>query len=750
VDDFPNTQETAAPIVLDVSGSGSLEGRIDYGGQPTREGWVPGDRDWFRFVAPQTGRMVVRQQAAEGCTLDSFLSAYDPSVIEWWWTDNFSNTLDSQVTISVTAGQTYYVGAAGSGTSTGHYTLTFQTLPPLADDFGNDAAGAHLIALAPSGAGRQNGVIETSGDVDAFRFVAPLTGNLAIRLEAAFGSALDSCLVVTDAAHAALVAAAGSDVSHLTFPGNPPPASSLAVNDDAAPDTRTSLVVLPVHAGSTYFIGTGGGSDESTGAYTLTFSGFAHTLPPPPSSGGEVAGVIDAPGQVDTYQFTAQTTGWMTIGQEGVPGGGLDSVLAVFDGQQQRLAFNDDSLGTRDSLVRVGVLAGQTYHVQAGGYDASTGAYRLELRTAASAPFPADLAGAADLPPSGFTGSIVQAGDEVYFRFVATSTGRLAFVLVPDEGLDAQLTASDASGQVLALGASSPTLPHALVRFDTVVGQTYYLRLSGAGATVGPYTLLWGYAPRDYDPDLGIHKLLAATAPGAAKTGNAPKAALAVIPAPVANLEQPAAVAPSVSVITTSALDGGARLTSAEAGAELVVGHLSTLAAEGDTSLVLVVTLLASPVSQPASGGGDVTGAASPAAGLAALDQLFAGLSEAGTALFRELAAGALGDTARALLSWVDAGAQRSKGLPVGPLFARMADTAGAMAREGASAAMALADVFREAFSPQGSPARSDGGDGAAPLPEDEARPDAWAPDAEGDLPGLDLAAAAAGADRKE
>ena len=76
------------------------------------------------------------------------------------------------------AGRTYYVQAAAYGSSTGRYTLTFQTT---GDDFGDAFADAHPIALNASGAGSQSGVIETAGDVDMFRLVAPMTGRLTVK-----------------------------------------------------------------------------------------------------------------------------------------------------------------------------------------------------------------------------------------------------------------------------------------------------------------------------------------------------------------------------------------------------------------------------------------------------------------------------------------------------------------------------------------------------------------------------------------
>ena len=53
--------------------------------------------------------------------------------------------------------------------------------PPGADDFGNTIEDSSPIELDSTGAGSQSGVIETAGDVDMFRLVAPMTGRLTVK-----------------------------------------------------------------------------------------------------------------------------------------------------------------------------------------------------------------------------------------------------------------------------------------------------------------------------------------------------------------------------------------------------------------------------------------------------------------------------------------------------------------------------------------------------------------------------------------
>src|SRR5262245_48673463 len=56
---------------------------------------------------------------------------------------------------------------------------TLLSAAPL-DDFGNTFADAQSITLSAIGGGSQQGTIDYVGDVDVFRFVAPLSGRMTI------------------------------------------------------------------------------------------------------------------------------------------------------------------------------------------------------------------------------------------------------------------------------------------------------------------------------------------------------------------------------------------------------------------------------------------------------------------------------------------------------------------------------------------------------------------------------------------
>jgi hypothetical protein len=515
-DDFGDDVAHAHTVVLNSNGSGSIAGRIDYppnkNTDPSCDCYSPGDVDVFRIVAPVTGGMTIRQEAAPGSSLDSLLT-----VINGPRNDNSDGTLDSKVLLNVTAGQTLFV-QAGTSNGTGDYILSFQTGPLFPDDFGNTPAEAHPVPLSSSGSGFVSGTIETSDDVDMFRFVAPVTGRMAIRQTAAFDSSLDSVLTVFD----------NTGLNQVTS------------NDDIAPGTTTSLVVFDVNAGETYFVAAAG-FDGSTGGYTLSFSSLAdpQTLALDGSGSRSRAGTISRPGQTDLFQFVAPATAGLTIRQVGAAASTLDSFLTVFDSSQDPIAANDDSGGTRDSEVLIRVRAGETFYVQASGFADSTGGYILTVSAALPDSFPAALP--PDIPSLLFrrsdtmSGEITYPGEAKFIRLVPQLGHPVAIILQPDVGsrLDGVLTVFDESGQPIAFSGNSPTTSNAVVDLTPIPGRTYYVRAEGSGGSTGTYQLQFAYfvGVNPFDPIPNLPRGAGAFQAGAAKE-IVVKSELVLIPSP--------------------------------------------------------------------------------------------------------------------------------------------------------------------------------------------------------------------------
>jgi hypothetical protein len=137
-----------------------------------------------------------------------------------------------------------------------------------------------------------------------------------------------------------------------------------------------------------------------------------------------------AGGEIDMRSFVATTTGNYRLNTYGYDG--LDTVLAVYDSAGNRLAYNDDSGGTRNSDLTVFLRSGQRYYSGVASYNGNTsGSYLLftdgqdddayeDNDTSATAYNLGSLTG----PLSLSSLKMLDSGD--FFRFTTTTTCQLA------------------------------------------------------------------------------------------------------------------------------------------------------------------------------------------------------------------------------------------------------------------------------------------------------------------------------------
>jgi hypothetical protein len=483
---------------------------------------VAGEVNAFRFVAPRSGGITIRQDAVPGSGLDSALAVFEidaegtrrPIAAS----DDSRGTRDSLVRIHAVAGRTYAIQAAGFGASTGPYTLTI-----VPDDFGDDFDSAWPLTLSPTVSLVQPGTIDADGDVDVFQFMAPTTGQVTLRQEAATGSDLDSLVFVFD--EAGRLIAFGDDGADRLAPKN-------------------SLLEFDVEQGRRYFVRAGAFPSLTAhgrfGAYRLSL-GFG--LDSPADDSGNTASdaspldlsagfvrrfaTIETAADVDIFRVVAPATGSLLARQEPTAGSDLQAVLTVFDGEGRLIATDFDSSFLRDrtgSVLQWDVVAGGEYFILAAGFQGSIGGYDLslfagavtdpaadDLGAGAGAPAPDDFGddfAAAPLIPLDTRGFGSQAGaiggpqDVDAFRFVAPVTGLLRIRMDADSGsrLDSTLFAFDDSGSLLAqdddinwLTGSAQTLDrNSLLLLGTeddpvVAGKAYFLKATGFGSSTGRY-----------------------------------------------------------------------------------------------------------------------------------------------------------------------------------------------------------------------------------------------------------------------
>ena len=368
-DDFGNTFAQARLIGLYSNGSGQVAGSIE----------KAGDVDFFRMVAPVTGRMTVRQTAASGSPLDSFVYVYDSKQTLLVASNDdgaLPKTLNSRVDFNVKAGETFYVRAGAFRLTSGKYFVQFSTVPGVVDDFANSFDAAATLPLKADGSATLAGKIEYAGDVDTFRVMTTAPGHLVFRQVVAPGSAVDPLLSLYDSNR------------HLIVQSN-----NYGLSKDSQVEIETT-------AGGVFYL-QAAAMGTTVGAYTIQ----VNTLPIPAaddygntildatpiyvgSDGYSIqSGQIEKAGDVDMFAIVAPMDGHMVFQETAAPGSWLVPNLSIYDPALTLLGTSDGT-GKAYSSVDVAVTGGQTYYVQAGGSGTSAGKYTLQTTMYVPPPLP--------------------------------------------------------------------------------------------------------------------------------------------------------------------------------------------------------------------------------------------------------------------------------------------------------------------------------------------------------------------------
>ena len=269
--------------------------------------------------------------------------------------------------------------------------------------------------------------------------------------------------------------------------------------------------------------------------------GRADARDPPDGHGWQLlharqGGLITVPGQPQYFTFTAPASGQLSVYldnsaafsyqrsantqadikkgavaptvQDGVRvdfldnlGDALNTSVTVRDGNASGLIEAADAGGNGgyNSLVRLNVIAGRTYVIEAAGLGDSVGSFLLLLgldTSAASQPLE-DTFG--DAVPLGLgrngtgqvIGTIAQPADPTMYDFTATSGGLATATMDEAAGsfVDPYLYAYNAQGQLLQADDDSGGTLNSLIQFPVVAGETYYLLAAAYGTTTGAYVV---------------------------------------------------------------------------------------------------------------------------------------------------------------------------------------------------------------------------------------------------------------------
>lgn len=436
---------------------------------------VSGDRDVFQFQTETAGQLNVRL-GADFSSLDTVVTLLDSSGNVLAVNDDFDfSSTDSFLTFSTQAGETYFVEARGFGSSTGDYLLT------LALDIGDTPASSLDLGSLSSGQSLQFfGSVGSVGDRDVFRFQTDASGLTIIQLGADL-SLLDTFVTLLDSS------------------GN-----VLDSNDDVDfPFNSDSFLTFTAQAGETYFV-EARGFGSSIGDYSLTIALDIGDTPATAFDLGlltvgeplQFFSAIDVAGDRDVFRFQAATDGPTTIQLTTDFFSDLDTVLRFLDSSGNVLAVNDDFLGT-DSLLTFTIQGGQTYFVEASGFESSTGSYALEIAILGedigdTIETALNLGLLSNNQPLLASSRIDLPGDRDVFQF-QTQTPGITLVRLNasnSSSLDPFVTLLDSAGNTLASNDDADFFDlNSSLTIALQGGQTYYVVASGIGSSIGRYAL---------------------------------------------------------------------------------------------------------------------------------------------------------------------------------------------------------------------------------------------------------------------
>ncbi|MEN9671939.1 MAG: hypothetical protein RL553_204, partial [Planctomycetota bacterium] len=333
---------------------------------------VAGEEDYFTFTATATGLLRASLDQINNSGIDPYIRIYDSSRTLVASDDDSGPGLNSLASVSVVAGNVYFVKATGTFFSPiGAYQVatSISSNPGSGNAQTSGTSFGNAIALtAVTGGLGADGNISVAGEEDYFTFTATATGLLRASLDQINGSSIDTYIRIYDSSR-----------------------TLVASDDDSGPGLN-SLASVSVVAENVYYI-KASAYGSGAGAYRVATSiasisnpsntqasgiSFNEAIALTTVTGGLGAdGNISVAGEEDYFTFTATATGLLRASLDQNNGSSIDTYIRIYDSSRTLVASDDDSGPGLNSLASVSVVAGNVYYIKASAYGLGTGAYRV-------------------------------------------------------------------------------------------------------------------------------------------------------------------------------------------------------------------------------------------------------------------------------------------------------------------------------------------------------------------------------------
>ena len=445
---------------------------------------VAGEEDYYTFTATATGLLRASLDQNNGSSIDTYIRVYDSSRTLIASDDDSGPGLNSLASVSVVAGNVYYIKASAYGSGTGAYRVTTSIASSSISGQG-DTFDTALIIIPDSvtHVASADGNISVAGEEDFYKYTATANGVVTFSMDAINNSGVDTYIRVYDSSR-----------------------NLVAQDDDSGPGLNSLASGISVSANASYYIKTTA-YRTGTGAYRVSVSaisnsGSGNAFGNPVTLSTNADGNISVAGEEDFYKYTATANGVVTFSMDAINNSGVDTYIRVYDSSRNLVAQDDDSGPGLNSLASVSVIAGNDYYIKSTAYGTGTGAYRVSV---SSQNIVGDDVGNlldASATPLLFNGDIASQTKTIsymdfdVFSFTASVSGRYEIGVIPDstQNLAPYLEVIGSDGSFIGSasahsGLSAFTLPL------LSQGQQVYIRVSGPQSVIsfqsstGNYTL---------------------------------------------------------------------------------------------------------------------------------------------------------------------------------------------------------------------------------------------------------------------